>query len=765
MTATRDDGRIVIRSPHADPEQGVTVMIDNYDSFTYNVVQYLVETGAHVVIFRNDQVDVPTIEALQPARLVISPGPGHPSRDAGISQACIAHFAGRIPILGICMGLQCIVVHFGGVVESAGEIFHGKTSDITHDGRGLYAGLSSPLVGTRYHSLAAKIAVMPSCLEPTSHVCSGVIMGVRHKTYTVEAVQYHPESVMSEHGREMIAHFLQWRGGTWEANPSARVVGDPAPAPAATESILQRIYRQRREDVAAARAVPGRSLADLEKSLALHLDPPQVDFPSRLLLGTAPGAPGIMAEIKRASPSKGNLALEAHAAEQALAYARGGAHVISVLTEPTWFKGTLEDLMLARRVIERCATRPAILRKDFIVDEYQVAEARLAGADTVLLIVAMLNDATLRRLYDYSVRLGMEPLVEVNDAEEMKRALALPAKVIGVNNRNLHSFTVDMETTTRLAHMACERGVILVALSGITGRADVEPYLAQGVKAVLVGEAFMRARDKSAFVAELQGRVPPPRTPPRRIVKVCGIRTPEAARAAIDAGADLIGLILAPGTRRTVSIDAARAIVAEVHASGRAPCTPLPPVELDEWFEWHAHRLAERAAQRPLAVGVFRDQSLDEIVQTARALELDVIQLHGRSEPADYARYLPGVFVVRVCHVDPRGGTAKTRAMHEALRPGYHHVVLLDAAAGSGASGGTGAAFPWVHAPALATSDVRVPFLLAGGLTPANVAEAVQQSHAWGVDTSSGVETDGEKDPALIAAYVRHARTALNSDT
>ncbi|WFD21949.1 anthranilate synthase / indole-3-glycerol phosphate synthase [Malassezia equina] len=762
MTAASGDGRNVIRSPYAGPDQGVTVMIDNYDSFTYNVVQYLVEAGANVVIFRNDQVDLATIEALQPEQLVISPGPGHPEKDAGISQACLAHFAGRIPILGICMGLQCIVVHFGGVVESAGEIFHGKTSEILHDGRGLYTGLASPVIGTRYHSLAAKIAVMPECLEATSHVHTGVIMGVRHKTYAIEAVQYHPESVSSEHGREMIARFLQWRGGTWAANPSARVTAAPTAA-APTESILQRIYRQRREDVAAARAIPGRSLADLEASIALHLDPPQVDFPTRLLYGTDAKAPGILAEIKRASPSKGDFAPNAHAAEQALAYARGGAHVISVLTEPTWFKGTLEDLVMARRAVERCARRPAILRKDFIVDEYQVAEARLAGADTVLLIVAMLDDATLRRLYEYSVRLGMEPLVEVNHAAEMERALALQPKVIGVNNRNLHSFDVDMGTTTRLAHMALERGVILVALSGITGRADVEPYLAQGVQAVLVGEAFMRARDKSQFVAELQGRALPSRAPPRGVVKVCGICTPDAARAAIEAGADLVGMILAPGTRRTVSMEAARAIVAAVHATEPRATSLDAPVDANEWFAWHAHRLAERAAQRPLVVGVFRDQSLEEIVQTTRALALDAIQLHGRIEPADWARYLPGVFVIRVCHVNPKAGTDKTRAMHEALRPNFHHAVLFDTASSGGASGGTGAAFPWAHAPLLATSDVRVPFLLAGGLTPGNVAEAVQQSHAWGVDTSSGVETQGEKDPALIRAYVHNAQEALFS--
>ncbi|KAL4399918.1 anthranilate synthase / indole-3-glycerol phosphate synthase [Malassezia pachydermatis] len=761
------DGRICIPSPPR-AGQGITVMIDNYDSFTFNVVQFLVECGANLVIFRNDQVTLEAIEALDPVNLVISPGPGHPTTDAGISLACIERFQGRIPILGICMGLQCTVVANGGKVGSAGEIFHGKTSMIQHDGRGLFAGLGTePIVGTRYHSLAADIIAMPSCLEATSWTETHVLMGVRHKEYTVEAVQYHPESVMSEHGHEMMKNFLQWRGGTWKENPSALA----APAAAATarastssETILQRIYRQRKLDVAAAKAVPGRGMAELERSLALQIDPPQVSFPERLLYNTSPSAPGVMAEMKRASPSKGDIAPEAHAGEQALAYARGGANVISVLTEPTWFKGTLEDLAWARRAVERLPHRPAILRKDFIVDEYQIAEARLAGADTVLLIVAMLDDATLRRLYDYSMQLGMDPLVEVNNAAEMQRALALNPKVVGVNNRNLHNFHVDMGTTTRLAQAALERGVILVALSGIAGRADVEQYLAQGVQAILVGEAFMRAANKSAFMAELQGRTPPSPTALRPVVKVCGLRTPEAVDVAIDAGADLLGMILAPGTKRTVSLDEAHAMVSRVHARSSAVSAsclaPTPPLG-ETWFTWHARRLQEAAQRRPLAVGVFRDQPLDEIVTMTTALQLDVVQLHGRTEPLDWTRYLPGVFVVRVFHVAP--GTKPDeaqRALREATRPGYHHVILLDTAAPTG-HGGSGIAFEWEHAQALATSDEPLPFLLAGGLTPANVAEAIATSHAWGVDTSSGVETDGQKDPAKIRAYVEAARATL----
>ena len=746
------DGRICIWSPQGK-DRGVTVMIDNYDSFTFNVAQFLVEAGANVVIFRNDMVTLETIEALRPEHIVISPGPGHPETDAGVSIPCIKHFSGRVPILGICMGLQSITVAFGGVVDGAGEIYHGKTSDMYHDGRGLFAGLpaSEPITATRYHSLCANIESLPDVLVQTSHVDSGIIMGIRHKKFTIESVQYHPESVMSEHGHDMMRNFLSWRGGTWEENPHAQVYAVTLPS----ESILSRIYHQRRIDVEQAQAIPGRSLADLEKSLALHLDPAQIDFPRRLLQGTEPSVPGVMAEIKRASPSKGNIALHAHAGEQALAYAQSGANVISVLTEPTWFKGTIEDLALVRHAVERIPNRPAILRKDFIVHEYQIAEARLAGADTILLIVAMLDDITLHRLYAYSKHLGMEPLVEVNCAEEMQRALQLEPQVIGINNRNLHSFEVDMSTTTRLAQAALEHSITLVALSGIQGRVDVEQYLNQGVRAILVGEAFMRAQDKMAFMAALRGQSVKRSTSQHRFVKVCGIKTPEAAVAAAQSGADLLGIILAPDTKRTVSDADALEIVNAVHRIKRsnARASAQKPTE---WFAWHAQRMAEAVRQRPLVVGVFRNQSLEEIAEKAMALGLDAVQLHGRVEELDWAKFLPGVFVIRVFHMTP-DEEKNASTLHDALRPGYHHIILLDTANQGGQDGGSGASFNWSH-----VSNIPVPFLIAGGLTPDNVQEALTQSLAAGVDTSSGVETEGQKDTAKITAYVENARRVLS---
>ncbi|KAI8983406.1 indole-3-glycerol phosphate synthase [Trametes punicea] len=274
-------------------------------------------------------------------------------------------------------------------------------------------------------------------------------------------------------------------------------------------TILQKIYAQRRQDVEAAKATPGTRPDELETYLEMGLAPSLTPFVSRLksnpLTSTTSPSLSLMAEIKRASPSKGDIAPLVNPAQQALLYARSGASVISVLTEPTWFKGSLVDMHLVRRAIDALPNRPAVLRKDFIFCEYQIAEARLWGADTVLLIVAMLTQEELQRLYAYSLRLGMEPLVEVNNAAEMRRALEIGAQVIGVNNRNLHDFSVDMGTTTALADMAREMDVVLCALSGIQDPADVMLYKEQGVNAVLVGESLMRAHDTGTFIKELLG--------------------------------------------------------------------------------------------------------------------------------------------------------------------------------------------------------------------------------------------------------------------
>ncbi len=184
------------------------LLIDNYDSFTYNLYQYLGELGAEVEVVRNDSVTVEDIDEMAPERIIISPGPGNPD-DAGISKDVIRSFAGKTPILGVCLGHQCIGEVFGGVVEGAGEILHGKVSQVTHDGRGVFAGLASPLSATRYHSLAIRADSVPDELEVTARSESGIIMGVRHRSMTVEGVQFHPESILTPNGHAILRNFLE----------------------------------------------------------------------------------------------------------------------------------------------------------------------------------------------------------------------------------------------------------------------------------------------------------------------------------------------------------------------------------------------------------------------------------------------------------------------------------------------------------------------------------------------------------------------------
>ena len=183
------------------------LMIDNYDSFTFNLVQYFGELGEDVVVRRNDEIALADIEKLAPRRMVISPGPCSPA-EAGISVPAIERFAGKLPILGVCLGHQCIGQAFGGRIVHAQTLMHGKTSQMTHTGKGVFAGLPSPYRITRYHSLVIERATCPDCLDITAWTDDGEIMGVRHKTLSVEGVQFHPESIMTEHGHALLRNFL-----------------------------------------------------------------------------------------------------------------------------------------------------------------------------------------------------------------------------------------------------------------------------------------------------------------------------------------------------------------------------------------------------------------------------------------------------------------------------------------------------------------------------------------------------------------------------
>ncbi|OAP57898.1 hypothetical protein AYL99_08636 [Fonsecaea erecta] len=757
---------LIDHSPHQPtpaqklPSANNLVLIDNYDSFTWNVYQYLVLEGATVTVYRNDKVTLEELIAKKPTQLVISPGPGHPDTDAGISQEAIKHFAGKIPILGVCMGQQCIISGFGGEVDVTGEILHGKTSPLRHDGKGCYTTLAQDLPVTRYHSLAGTHPTLPESLEVSSWIAKGpdggkgVIMGVRHKEYVIEGVQFHPESILTENGRVMFKNFLKMSGGKWSENPQYAVPDAEVKATLngaahpKKESILDKIYAHRRQAVAAQKLVPSQRPLDLQDAYDLGLAPPQISFPQRLRQSPYPIA--LLAEIKRASPSKGIISLGTCAPAQARKYATAGASVISVLTEPEWFKGSLEDMRLVRQALDSMPNRPAVLRKEFIFDEYQILEARVAGADTVLLIVKMLDVETLTRLYHYSRSLGMEPLVEVNTAEEMKIAVELGAEVIGVNNRNLTNFEVDLGTTSRLMDQV-PASTIVCALSGIFGPQDVQAYKKDGVKAILVGEALMRAPNPVEFIATLVGDpdMPPKKStrPTQLSIKICGTRTPQDAKVAIEAGADQIGIILVPGRKRYVSDDVAQQIAKVVKDTPRAASSKfthaVEGVGSADFFSYTSSQLLIRP-DRALLVGVFVDAPLPQIIQQVHQLGLDAVQLHG-SEPLEYARQIPvpvlKAFSPKDCGINTRG---------------YHSLPLLDAG-----GGGSGTRVNLDDVKMLFQKDDSLKVILAGGLTPENVQTVLEElgedyigQNVVGVDVSSGVEVDGRRSADRTRAFI-----------
>jgi len=649
---------------------------------------------------------------------------------------------------------QCIFSVFGGDVRYAGEILHGKTSPLRHDSKGLYAGLPQHLPVTRYHSLAGTHPSLPEALEITSWIdaedgSEGVIMGVRHKEFVVEGVQFHPESILTEEGRAMFKSFLRMRGGTWAENERLQKQAtsnakSTANGSSPNENILDKIFAHRKAAVAAQKQIPSQRPSDLQASYDLNLSPPQISFVDRLRVSPFPLS--LMAEVKRASPSKGIISMSTSAPAQAKTYALAGASVISVLTEPEWFKGSIDDLRYVRQALEGMPNRPAVLRKEFIFEEYQILEARLAGADTVLLIVKMLDEATLTRLYKYSLSLGMEPLVEVNTAEEMSVAVKLGAKVIGVNNRNLASFEVDLETTSRLMNQV-PAGTIVCALSGISGPQDVEAYKKNGVGAVLVGEALMRATDTSKFIAELLGgSSTPTRSEQPLLVKICGTRTVEGATAAIEAGADMIGMILVPGRKRTVSEKQGLAISEVVRNSTKRKLESNSTRQVTIASDFFANSTATLTFTRPLLVGVFQNQSLNDILHEQKLYNLDIVQLHG-SEPLEWASLIP-VPVIK---------SFKPGQLNIGRR-GYHAASLLDSAAG-----GTGEKLDLSEVKETLQKDEQLRVLLAGGLDATNVVDAVRGvgqlgSRIIGVDVSSGVESDGVQDVGKIRAFIEAAK-------
>ena len=398
-------------------------------------------------------------------------------------------------------------------------------------------------------------------------------------------------------------------------------------------SYLDKIVAQRRLDVATAKA----SVSEDALRAQIAAQSPVHDFVAALRRQEL----AVLAEMKRASPSKGDIAVGVDAAQQGLTYALAGACTVSVLTCPTGFKGSLDDMARVRRGLDEAALEPpvCVLRKDFVIDAYQLLEARAHGADTALLIVNILSADELAALMAASRALGMEPLVEVNTEAEMTVALAAGAKVIGVNNRNLHTFKVDMGTTVRLAAMVPPAsGIELLALSGVGSRDDALSFARAGARAVLVGESLMRAPSPGVLVRGLMGLPTPP-----PMCKVCGVRDAEAARCAAENGADLVGMIFAP-SRRQVSEDDAKAIVNACRSARPRPAgwvmPQMPPptvagsTEGEEgaarWLQASQGLLAHASrVGGPLTCGIFVNASVEEMNGMAERVGLDIIQLHG----------------------------------------------------------------------------------------------------------------------------------------
>ncbi len=442
----------------------------------------------------------------------------------------------------------------------------------------------------------------------------------------------------------------------------------------------------------------------------------------------------LIAEVKRRSPSAGEIAAGDDAVARARAYAAGGAAAISVLCEPHWFGGSVDDLRAVR-----AAVAVPVLAKEFVVDPRQLQLLRAAGADLVLLLAVLHPRVRLARLVAQARDLGLEPLVEAHDAREIDQALATGARLIGVNNRDLRTLDVDPERAVRLRELIpADR--LAIAESGVGDTATVARWRATGFDAALVGEALMRSSDASAaaraFVSA--GAYPVDAAAAARLpfVKICGVTDEAGILAAVRAGADAIGLNFAPGTPRALSIEegVALATLARSAAGGGAPT--------------------------PRIVVVTADLPADELARVVVAVDPDAVQLSGDEPPSAIAAV--GRPAWKALRAGEGSSPDRVIATARAYLTAGAERILLDAAGGP-YPGGTGIRVDVALAAAIAR---EVPVILAGGLSPATVGEAVFAIPALGVDVSSGVEAQRRtgdrprKDPLKVALFAKRARDA-----
>lgn len=426
-------------------------------------------------------------------------------------------------------------------------------------------------------------------------------------------------------------------------------------------------------------------------------------------------------EVKKASPSKGIIAEYFPYLDIAKEYEVAGAAAISVLTEPDFFKGDKKYLQEIASTV-----KIPVLRKDFIIDEYQIYQAKVWGASAILLICACLDVPTLTKFRELADSLGLPSLVEAHDEQEVQMAIDCGARIIGVNNRNLKDFTVDVQNSVRLRNLV-QDDVIFVSESGLETPEDIQVLRDNNIGVALMGETFMRSPNKVEKLAYLYG--PTYYTPK---VKMCGISKVETIPAIVEAKPDYMGLVFAP-SKRQVTVDQAKTLVEELHKQYAAR---------DNRGAEQSNDVEQSNNNEIKTVGVFVNETLDNLVAIANKVNLDAVQLHG-DEDETFIQSLKECTNVEVWKA------VQIRSARDAEKwiDSSADMLLFDAYH-KDERGGTGEVFDWS-----CLDEFERPFMLAGGIDSTNVARAIRTVRPYGIDISSGIETNGVKDDEKIKAF------------
>ena len=445
-------------------------------------------------------------------------------------------------------------------------------------------------------------------------------------------------------------------------------------------------------------------------------------------------------EVKKASPSKGIIAEHFPYLEIAKEYEVAGAAAISVLTEPDFFKGDKKYLQEIARTV-----KIPVLRKDFIIDEYQIYQAKVWGASAILLICACLDVPTLTKFRELADSLGLSSLVEAHDEAEVQMAIDCGARIIGVNNRNLKDFTVDVQNSVRLRNLV-QDDVIFVSESGLETPEDIQVLRDNNIGVALMGETFMRSPNKVEKLAYLYG---PTYYKPK--IKMCGISKVETIPAIVEAKPDYMGLVFAP-SKRQVTVEQAKTLVAELHKQYEKACgevtVPMNTDTAQDSQDSQEFVQGNSNFEKIKTVGVFVNETVENLLKIAEEVKLDVIQLHG-DEDETFIQSLKECTNVEVW----KAVQVRSAADAEKWIDSSADMLLFDAYH-KDERGGTGEVFDWSS-----LDEFERPFMLAGGIDSTNVARAIRTVRPYGIDISSGIETEGVKDDEKIKAFTNIVRT------